>query len=146
LAGADTSVTAETYLEKLRDQAAELFRLSSELCAKHKNRRLTETYRQMSGWVRNRSTSNIFWIIALQQTIFDTLQHAIVRFAEPEHSREFEEIEFAIDHSFIRTDEHLVFWKEWLRVDLMKSSRTGTIMTVKEWPPKHPVQKEVQDP
>src|SRR5713226_7408151 len=63
LAGGDTSLTAESYLEKIREQAAVMFRLSSELCAKHKNDRLTETYRQMSGWVRNRSTSNVLWIV-----------------------------------------------------------------------------------
>ncbi|HYN14362.1 MAG TPA: DUF3800 domain-containing protein [Terriglobales bacterium] len=142
LVGGDTSLTAESYLEKLREQAAELFRLSSELCAKHKNHKLTETYRQLSGWIRNRSTSNVLWIIVLQQAIFDTLQHAIVRFAEPEYSREFEEIEIAIDRSFIRRDEHLVFWKEWLRNDLMKSSRIGTIMTIKEWPPDHPFKRK----
>lgn len=142
LVGGDTSLTAEFYLEKLRDQAAELFRLSSELCAKHKNSKLTEVYRQMSGWVKNRSTSNVLWIIVLQQAIFDTLQHAIVRFAEPEHSHEFENIEIAIDRSFVRRDEHLVFWKEWLRNDLMKSSRIGTIKTIKEWAPDHPFRRK----
>jgi hypothetical protein len=142
LAGGDTSQTAETYLEKLRDQAAELFRLSSELCAKHKNETLTETYRQMSGWVRNRSTSNVLWIIVLLQAIFDTLQHAIVRFAEPEYSHEFENIEFAIDRSFVYRNEHRIFWKEWLRNDLSKSSRVGTIVSIKQWPPDHPFNRK----
>jgi hypothetical protein len=140
LTGGDTSVTAESYLEKLREQTAELFRLSSELCAKHKNARLVETYRQMSGWVRNRSTSNILWIIILLRAIFDTLQHAMVRFADSEHSHEFQDIEIAIDRSFIHRDEHRAFWKEWLRAELMKTSRTntGTFMTIKEWPSDHP--------
>jgi hypothetical protein len=142
LTGGDTSVTAESYLERLRQQAADLFRLSSELCAKHKNDRLAETYRQMSGWVRNRSTSNVLWIIALQQAIFDTLQHAIVRFAELEWSSEFENIEIAIDRSFIHRDEHRAFWTEWLRTDLMKPSRIGTIMSIKEWPPDHPFKRK----
>jgi hypothetical protein len=142
LVGGDTSQTAETYIERLREQAAELFRLSSELCAKHNNRRLTETYRQMSGWVKSRSTSNVLWIIVLQQAIFDSLQHAIVRFADPEYDQEFEQIEITIDRSFIRRDEHLVFWREWLRNDLMKSSRNGTIMTIKQWPPDHPFRRK----
>jgi hypothetical protein len=142
LTGGDTSVTDESYLERLRDQAAEMFRLSSELCAKHKNDRLVETYRQMSGWVKNRSTSNVLWIVALQQAIFDTLQHAIVRFAGPEQSSEFENIEIAIDRSFIFRDEHRVFWTEWLRNDLMKPSRIGTIMSIKEWPPDHPFKRK----
>jgi hypothetical protein len=142
LVAGDTSVTAESYLERLRYQAAEMFRLSSELCAKHGNAKLAEFYRQMSGWVRKRSVSNILWIIALQQAIFDTLQHAIVRFGEPEYSGEFENIEFAIDRSFVKRDEHLVFWKEWLRVDLMKPSRIGTIVTIKEWPHDHPFKRK----
>jgi hypothetical protein len=142
LTGGDTDVTAESYIERLREQAAELFRLSSELCSKYKNGRMVEIYRQMSGWVKNRSTSNVLWIVVLQQAIFDTLQHAIVRFAEPERSREFEDIEIAIDRSFIYRDEHRVFWKEWLRNDLMKTSRIGTIVAIKEWPPDHPFNRK----
>jgi len=47
--GGDTSVTAETHVEKMRDQAAEIFRLSSELCAKYtsetnKNEKIVEFY------------------------------------------------------------------------------------------------------
>jgi hypothetical protein len=142
LVGGDTTVTAESYLERLREQAAGLFRLSSELCAKHKNRKLTELYRQMSGWVGNRSAPNVLWIIVLQQAIFDSLQHAIVEFADDEYSCEFENIEIAIDQSFIRRDEHLVFWKEWLRNDLAKTSRTGTLMTIKQWGPDHPYNRK----
>lgn len=141
LTGGDTSVTAESYLEKLRGHAAELFRLSSELSATHKNDKLAEIYRQMSGWIKNRSTSNVLWVIVLLQAIFDTFQHAIVRFAEPEYSSEFEEIEIAIDRSFIHRDEHRLFWKEWLRNDLMKSSR-GRIYTLKEWAPDHPFRRK----
>jgi hypothetical protein len=144
--GGDTSVTTESHVEKMRDQSAEIFRLSSELCAKYtsetnKNEKIVEFYRQMSGWVGKRSSPNCLWIVVLLQTIFDTLQHGIVRFAEPEFSSEFENIEFVIDKSFIQRDEHLQFWKEWLRADLMKSSR-GSIMTVKEWPPDHPYKKK----
>jgi hypothetical protein len=144
--GGDTSVTAEGHVEKMRDQSAELFRLSSDLCAKHtsetnRNEKVVEFYRQMSGWVRKRSTPNCLWIVVLLQTIFDTLQHAIVRFAEPEFSSEFENIEFVIDKSFIQRDEHFQFWKEWLRADLMKSSRES-IMTIKQWPSDHPYKKK----
>jgi hypothetical protein len=146
VAGGDTSVTAESYVARMRDQAAEIFRLSSELCAKHtsdtnKNEKIVEFYRQMSGWVGKRSTPNCLWIVVLLETIFDTLQRGIFRFAEPEFSSEFENIEFVIDKSFIHRDQHLEFWKEWLRADLMKSSR-GPFMTIKEWPPDHPYKKK----
>lgn len=143
LVSGDTSITAELSLQKLRDQTAELFRLASERCAQNGNRRLTETYRQMSGWINNRSTSNIFWIIVLQQAIIDTIQHAIVRFAEPNFADEFENIEIAIDeNSFVRRDAHIEFWREWLRNDLMKNSRIGGIMTNKQWPPTHPFKRK----
>ncbi|HEU5413377.1 MAG TPA: DUF3800 domain-containing protein [Candidatus Angelobacter sp.] len=142
LVGGDTQATEESFVERLRDQAAELFQLSSELCAEHENNKLRETYRQMSGWVRNRSTSNVFWVIALQQAIIETLQHAIVSFAELEHSSEFENIEIAIDESFVRRDEHVEFWREWLRNDLMKNSRQRGVTTIKEWPPDHPFKRK----
>jgi hypothetical protein len=140
------SPTMDLGCHRSWDQSAEIFRLSSELCAKHtsdsnNNEKIVEFYRRMSGWVAKRSTPNCLWIVVLLQTIFDTLQHGIVRFAEPEFSREFENIEFVIDKSFIQRDEHLQFWKEWLRADLMKSSRES-IMTIKEWPPDHPYKKK----
>jgi hypothetical protein len=142
LAGADASLTAEHHVEKLREQAAELFRLSSELCTKNGSLKLTETYRQMSGWVRNRSTSNVLWIIVVVQAALDTLQHAIVWFGDPQYSSEFQEIECAIDRSFIQRDTHRTFWKEWLRSDLMKSSRAGSIITITEWPSDHPFRRK----
>ena len=130
----------------MRDQSAEIFRLSSELCAKYKsetnkNDSTIEFFRQMSGWIGKRSTPNCLWIVVLLEAIFQTLQHAIVRFADAEFSSEFENIEFVIDRSFIQRDEHLDFWKEWLRADLMKSSR-ASIMTIKQWPPDHPYRKK----
>jgi hypothetical protein len=142
LTGGDTSVTDESYLEKLREQTAELFRLSSDLCAKHKNAKLAELYRQMSGWIGNRSTSNVLWIIILEQAIIDTFQHAICRFADTEHSYEFQNIEIAIDRSFIHRDEHREFWKAWLGAALRTKGRTGVFMTPKEWPPNHPFKQK----
>lgn len=144
LVGGDTNVTAESYIVRLRHQASELFRLSSELSARHGNKKLEEIYRQMSGWIANRSTSNVLWIVVLIQAVFDTLQHGIVRFAELEYSSEFENVEFAIDRSFIHRDEHRIFWKEWLRTDLMKSSRVGTGFVISEWPPEHPFRRKYQ--
>lgn len=146
--GGDTSVTDESLVLKMRDQDAEIFRLSSELCAKYtsaanRNESIVEFYRQMSGWVGKRSAVNCLWIVVLLQTIFDTLQHGIIRFADPKHSSEFENIEFVIDKSFINRDEHLRFWKEWLRADLMKPSRES-FKTIKQWPSDHPFRKKYQ--
>lgn len=73
---------------------------------------------------------------------FPEEETVVDRFAEPEYSCEFEDIEIAIDRSFVHRDEHRVFWKEWLRNDLMKSSRIGTIKTIKEWPPDHPFKRK----
>ena len=48
-----------------------------------------------------------------------------------------------IDKSFINRDEHLRFWKEWLRADLMKPSRES-FKTIKQWPSDHPFRKKYQ--
>jgi Protein of unknown function (DUF3800) len=143
LVGADTRRTAEVYLERLRDQAAALFRLSSELCIKSGNRKLAEMYRQMSGWLLNRSTVNILWIIVLEEAILQTLQHTAIRFLDPEYDSEFENLEIAIDESFVRRDEHVIFWREWLRNGLMKNSRMRGFVTVKDWSERgHPFRRK----
>ena len=73
--GGDTSVTDESLVLKMRDQDAEIFRLSSELCAKYtsaanRNKSIVEFYRQMSGWVGKRSAVNCLWIVVLLQRFF----------------------------------------------------------------------------
>jgi Protein of unknown function (DUF3800) len=131
--GIDTCLTQEAIISRLRDQAAIIFDQSSRLAKEHHNAKLEETYRQMSGWVRNRSPQNVLWVIALIETLTKSLNHAIVRFAEPEDDVEFDNIKIQIDQSFVKRDEHVAFWREWLRVELAKSSRTERLITIKEW-------------
>ncbi len=117
--GADTRVTSKKVIEISRDQAAVMFGSSADLADSHRNHRVKEMYRQMSGWARNRSAENVLWIYCLVETIIDTIQHFMVRFMEPEDDGEFEHIRIAIDQSFVRRDEHVIFWREWLRTELM---------------------------
>lgn len=139
LVGANTERTPETFIVRLRDQASEIFRLASELCVRERKQNMANSYGQMSGWINNRSTVNVFWLIALEETIFQTMQHSVIRFLGPEYDAEFEKIEIVIDQSFIKRDEHILFWREWLRNGLMKSSRKGGFVTVKDWSErKHP--------
>ena len=110
-----------------------MFLLSSKLMQEHKNVRLQEMYRQMSGWANSRSAQNILWIIALEATIIRSIQHSIVRFMEPEDDAEFENIRVLIDESFVRREEHVMFWRERLRNGLMKSARSDGLVTPTGW-------------
>lgn len=133
LVGADTRRTSEKHVQRLRDQASELFRLSGELCGGAGNHRLAEKYRQMSGWAKNRSGANVLWIVALVKAVDQSLQHTVVRFYEPQYDSEFESLEIAIDRNFVRRDEHIEFWREWLRGILMERNRESGLITVLDW-------------
>jgi hypothetical protein len=131
--GVDTKRTKKHIIEQLTAQDAEIFERSSEIMQEHKNLRMKEQYRQMSGWVRSRSVENVYWIIALQETVINSLQHTIIRFMEPEDDSEFNDFRIFIDQSFIRRDEHISFWREWLRADLAKSSRKNPTNIPDTW-------------
>lgn len=126
--GVDTRRTRLDHVLRLREQASLIFAGSSDLMAEHKNPRMKEQYRQMSGWVRSRSPENIMWIIGLVEAVINSLQHTKVRFMDPEDDHEFEDIRIFIDQSFIRKDEHVNFWREWLRNQLGNSSRRPGII------------------
>jgi hypothetical protein len=131
--GIDTKITHESIVCQLRDQAGIIFGQSSCIAGEHSNNKLQETYRQMAGWVKNRSPQNVLWIIALIETIVKTLNHTNVRFAEPEDDQEFQTIKIQIDQSFVKDDQHVAFWREWLRAELAKSSRTEHLIVIKQW-------------
>ena len=98
---------------------------SAEIMAEHRNTKMQEQYRQMTGWMRSRSPQNLLWIIGLEDAIIDSLQHSIIRLMEPEDDAEFSDLRILIDESFIRREEHVSFWREWLRNGLSKSSRSA---------------------
>ena len=131
--GIDTTVTKESIVIQLRDQAATIFDQSSRIAEEHHNPRLQESYRQMSGWVKNRSPQNIAWLIGLVETVAKSLHHTIVRFTEPQYDEEFKIVKTMIDQGFVQRDEHVAFWRECLRMDLTKPSRTEPLITPREW-------------
>jgi hypothetical protein len=142
LVGADTSRSEETFVQQVRGQAVEMFRIAGGVSTKEGNQKMAEQYRQMSGWLNNRSSENVLWIIVLEEAVKSVLQHVVARFAEREFDSEFENIEFLIDESFIRRDEHIEFWREWLRNGLMRSARKGGLATPNSWSMDHPFKRK----
>jgi hypothetical protein len=143
--GIDTRVTRKAIVCEVRDQAAVIFDQSSCIAKEHNNAKLQESYRQMSGWAKNRSPENVLWMIALTETLVNSLIHTIVRFAEPEDDEEFTNIKIQIDQSFVKNDAHVTFWREWLRADLAKSSRTAPLLMIKQWRERnHPFLKKYE--
>jgi Protein of unknown function (DUF3800) len=128
--GTDTRVLSQSNIEKYRDQSAKLLHETSKYVEEHNpgNHRLRQQYLEMAGWVRNRSAVNTLWIDVIEALIHQTLQHMIAFYMEPEDDTEFQNIDFIIDESFIRRDEHIAFWKEWLRNGLVnRFNRFGAL-------------------
>ncbi len=124
LVGVNTRLMSELLIGKIRDSSSDIFGAASEAMMSWGNTRIAETYRQMSGWVRNRSLQNVLWVYGLTETVVRVVQHCIARFLEPEDDSEFENIRLSIDESFIRRDEHVTFWREWFRNMAMNRSES----------------------
>jgi Protein of unknown function (DUF3800) len=142
--GVDTCRTRQHHIIQLRKQASTMFGRSSEIAGEHNNSRIKESYRQMSGWISSRSPENVAWIIGLEEAIIDSLQHTIIRFMDPEDDCEFEDLRIFIDQSFVQREQHVSFWREWLRAGLAKSSRTASVLPNTWRPRSHPFIKRYE--
>jgi hypothetical protein len=140
-------VTAEELVKRVREQTSEVLAATSAMMTTHNNKKLAETYRQMSGWAANRSLPNVLWIICLEDMVQRILQHAIIRFHEANDANEFEDSRILIDESFIRRNEHVTFWREWLRNAMMTRSKKEPLRTPRNWSKgkeKHPFHKNFE--
>jgi hypothetical protein len=99
---------------------------------------LTEFYRQQTGWLKARSAENMLRIVGLEHTIVDSLQHSIMPFVEREDDVEYLPMNVLIERCFIQGEQHINFWREWLRNGLSKSSRPPMIIPNTWRPRNHP--------
>lgn len=136
--GLDTTRTRREHIEELRRQACVMAERSSELAAEHNNAWLTEFYRQQTGWLKARSAENMLWIVGLEHAVVDSLQHSIMRFMEPADDVEYLPMNILIDRGFIQREQHINFWREWLRNGLSKISRPPMIIPNTWRPRNHP--------
>lgn len=130
--GADTTTTSHEVISQSRDQLSAQLAIASDQARlwTPPNVGIANTYREMAGWVKNRSAPNFLWVSSLEETVMQTLQHTIIRHLDPKDDREFENIEITIDRSFISRERHVVFWKEWLRNGLLNRSNSKDRLTL----------------
>jgi hypothetical protein len=134
--GADTSQTRELHVAQARDQLSRQFAHIRGLLLAHDppNKVRAQAYDELGNWMKNRSAVNFLWLWCAEESISQSIQHAIGYFLEAEDDHEFEEIEIAIDQAFIRRERHFEFWQEVLRLGLLDRSKTGrSFLVPKEW-------------
>jgi|ERR1700676_658963 len=141
--GVDTRMSSRELAEQFISKYAQIA-LAASQWAKQRNKSVVERqYRELAGWLRNRSPEHFMWIQGLTDVIWKTLQNAIVSFMEPEDDSEWEHSAIFIDKSFIRQSEHILFWQEWLRNQVHGMSRRKPLLTPREWTErKHPFQEK----
>ncbi len=136
--GLDPNRTKREHIEELRRQAWVMTERCAEMAAEHNNAWLAEFYRQEAGWLKNRSLENLLWMVGLVHTIFHSLQHTVIHYSEAEDDADYQLMNILIDRSFIREEQHINFWREWLRSNLTKSSMPPTLIPNTWRPRNHP--------
>ncbi len=134
--GVDTAQTQELHVAQARDQLARQFAHARDLLLARNppNKSLAQAYDELGNWTKNRSAVNFLWLWCAEESIWQSIQHAIAYFLEPDEDHEFEEIEITVDQSFIRRERHIEFWLEVLRLGLSNRSTTGrSFMVPTEW-------------
>ena len=131
--GIDTSLVSKELLEKWRDGISLLCQGASDWSNSLGFPVAERQYDEMSGWIWNRSPENLAFMLSLGDIVLESLQTAIIHYHEFEFEPEFADFEIVIDRSFIRNQEHEVFWREFFRTYVTNKSRREPLATPEEW-------------
>jgi hypothetical protein len=134
--GADTSVTQECHVTAAKDQLAAQYAYTARMLLERDppNKSLAQGYTEVSGWTRKRSAVNFLWIVTAERTIAEAVQLMICAFLEQEYDQEFENIEIAIDRSFIKEPGPINFWQEYHRLaHLNRAKKRQAILIPRDW-------------
>lgn len=134
--GADTAQTQESHVTMAKDQLSEQYAHTARLLLERDppNRSLAQNYTEISGWTKKRSAVNFLWIATAERTIVEAIQLMICAFLEKKYDKEFENIEIAIDRSFIKEPGPIKFWLEFIRLANLTRAKKGVGFRVpREW-------------
>ena len=134
--GVDTAVTMEETVLAVKAQVAEQFAHGVRVVERVNpaNRALIQSYREMPGWIRRRSSANVLWISALEELLRQTLQLAVITYSDERFDEEFSDIQINIDRSFIKEYRHETFWKAWLGNGFTnRRHRSAAFLRPREW-------------
>ena len=134
--GADTAETQERHVTAAKDQLAAQYAHTARLLLERDppNKSLAQGYTEVSGWTRKRSAVNFLWIVTAERTIAEAVQLMICAFLEQEYDHEFENIEIAIDRSFIKEPGPINFWLEYHRLAHLNRAKSGkAILVPRDW-------------
>lgn len=134
--GADTALTQDSHVKMAKNQLAEQYAHTARLLLELNppNKSLAQKYTELSGWTKKRSEVNFLWIVTAERTIAEIIQLMICSFMEEEYDKEFENIEIAIDRSFIKEPGPINFWLEYHRIShLNRAYRGQALLVPREW-------------
>jgi hypothetical protein len=131
--GIDTRITTKERLESWRDHISHYLLSVSEWSQTRSRRPADRQYKEMSGWLWNRSPENLAQMLSLVENIGRAMQNAVIWFHEQTFESEFDDFEIAVDRSFIRSTEHEVFWREFFRGYFVNKSREEPFKVPELW-------------
>jgi hypothetical protein len=133
IVGLDTRITARRRLENWRDHISHYVLGASEWSRANSLHPADRQYKEMSGWLWNRSPENLAQMLSLAETIWRAVQNAIIWFHETNFEAEFDDFEIVIDRGFIRRPEHEVFWREFFRGYTTNLSKREPLRVPEHW-------------
>jgi hypothetical protein len=131
--GIDTRITTKIRLERWRDGISHYCLGASEFSKVNDLRPADRQYKEMSGWLWNRSAENLAQMISLGEALVRATQNAVIWFHEERFESEFADFEIAIDRGFIRSPEHEVFFREFFRGYFVNTSREKPFRYPEHW-------------
>ena len=131
--GIDTRITPKQRLEEWRDGISHYCLGASEFSRTRDLHPADRQYKEMSGWLWNRSPENLGQMISLGETIARVTQNAVIWFHDEKFESEFADFEVAIDRGFVRNREHEMFWREFFRGSSVNKFRQKPFIYPERW-------------
>jgi len=146
--GADTANSRESDVTMAKNQLSEQYAHLTRLLLERNppNKRLAQNCTEVSGWMKKRSAVNFLWIAIAERTITEAIQLMICAFLDQEYDKEFENIEIAIDRSFIKEPGPTDFWVEYHRIAHLDRAKKGQATLIpRDWRLRdHPYHRKYQ--
>jgi len=138
LCGTIPSEHTKEIIEFHKNHHLKCLRDGIENCKKINNYKLASQYEQLANWYQNISDHLLLKIWILGQMLGHSFREHVIQTILDRTDLTLGTIKISIDKDFVRSKEHIYFWKDLLRSWFYSYTYRNPIPVIKEWDANHP--------
>ncbi len=121
-----------------RDHHLKSYDLGIAKCLEVGNERLANQYQQLRNWYGNLNYQLLLKSWTLGEMIGHSYVEHMIHTILTDTDQSLGEFSISIDQDFVKSKEHIVFWKDFLRNSFGNYTNRYPVPVISEWPDDHP--------